>query len=160
MEAHPYMVDLTEVFSHLKREQEALSAPRTQEQVQNELLDEILKDVDKSLWNLVRKWHITGYDADDLMQELRIKIWQVIDSEQYDPYRSKPTTFFQIICTNHLKRLNDMAKAHKRIPERYALLANYEEDLAGEVEDHIFITELLNQCETKEQFDDLLSLFG
>ena len=70
------------------------------------ILEEIFKDLDKMLWNLALTTKIPGYDPDDLMQEMRIKIWKTIKHNNYDPERVKPTSFYYRVCKRHLINLN------------------------------------------------------
>jgi RNA polymerase sigma factor (sigma-70 family) len=72
----------------------------------DEILDEIYKRTDKMLWHIAQTSNIAGYDAEDLMQEMRIKIWKVIKDNKYDPELCKETTFFYKVCKRHLIDLN------------------------------------------------------
>lgn len=72
----------------------------------DEILKEIYKRTDKMLWHLAQTSNIPGYDADDLMQEMRIKIWKVIEENKYDPEMCRETTFFYRVCKHHLIDLN------------------------------------------------------
>ena len=71
-----------------------------------QILVEILDETENMLWNLARTTKIPGYDPDDLMQEMRIKIWQTIKGNHYDPERVKPTSFYYRVCKRHLINLN------------------------------------------------------
>jgi len=74
--------------------------------ITDEIVEEILKDTEKVMWKIARTTHIPGYDADDLMQEMRIKVWQTVIANNYDPERVKPSSFFHRVCKNLLIDLN------------------------------------------------------
>ncbi len=68
----------------------------------DELLSEVLAETEKMMWSLARNTTIPGYDADDLMQEMRIKVWRTIKDSKYDPEQTKPTSFYYRVCKNCL----------------------------------------------------------
>jgi len=70
------------------------------------IIDEIYRETDRMIWSLARNTHIPGYDTDDLIQEMRIRIWEVIRDNQYDPERCRETSFFYRVCKRHLRGLN------------------------------------------------------
>lgn len=70
--------------------------------ITEDLLSEILKDCNDMMWQLAHSTKIPGYDADDLMQEMRIKIWRTIKDSKYDPEQTKPTSFYYRVCKNCL----------------------------------------------------------
>lgn len=72
----------------------------------DQILEEILKETDKMLWSLARNTNIPGYDPDDLMQEMRIKIWETVKNNLYDPELVKETSFYYRVCKNYLIDLN------------------------------------------------------
>jgi DNA-directed RNA polymerase specialized sigma24 family protein len=74
--------------------------------VTEQILNEVLKECDNILWKLARTTKVPGFDADDLMQEMRIKIWKTVKNNHYDPERVKPTSFYYRVCKNHLINLN------------------------------------------------------
>lgn len=55
---------------------------------------------------LAKKWHIAGYDADDLAQEGLIALWKA--SERYDPSRGASFKTYASICINN--RYRDLAR--------------------------------------------------
>lgn len=62
----------------------------------NQLLAELYLELD-SLMNKFAynpHWTISGFEREDLKQEMRIKVWKVVSRGKYDPTRCKPTTFF------------------------------------------------------------------
>lgn len=71
-----------------------------------QITEEVLKDTENLMWNLARNTKIPGYDPEDLMQEMRTKIWQTIRDNNYDPERVKPTSFYYRVCKRHLINLN------------------------------------------------------
>lgn len=71
-----------------------------------QILNDILEDTQNIMWKLARTTRIPGYDADDLMQEMRIKVWETVKKNDYDPDRCKPTSFYYRVCKNHLINLN------------------------------------------------------
>lgn len=75
-------------------------------EITEKIVNEVLQDTENMLWRLARTTLIPGFDADDLMQEMRIKIWQTIREDKYDPERIKPTSFYYRVCKNHLINLN------------------------------------------------------
>jgi hypothetical protein len=70
------------------------------------IIEEIYKETDQMLNSLARNTKIPGYDTDDLVQEMRIIIWEVIRDDKYDPERCKETSFFYKVCKRHLRGLN------------------------------------------------------
>ena len=106
-----------------------------------DIFNEVLKDCERVMWNIAHSYHIRGYDADDLMQEMRLKIWETIKNNQYDPERTKPTTFYHRVCFNCVysinakKFINYQKRKGKELPlvPKDALDASvpyYERDLA------------------------------
>lgn len=79
---------------------------RSMDNLTEQILIEILNETENVLWSLARTTKIPGYEADDLMQEMRIKIWKTIKADQYDPDRVQPTSFFYRVCKRHLINLN------------------------------------------------------
>lgn len=102
----------------------------------DEILNEVLKDTENIMWKLARTTHIPGYEADDLMQEMRIKIWQTIEKNHYDPELCKPTSFYYRVCKNHLINLN------KSTISRYA---------STKAEDRVHKDALNEKLDQKEQ---------
>lgn len=76
------------------------------EQITDKILNEVLKDTENMMWKLARTTRIPGYDVDDLMQEMRIKVWETVKKNHYDPELCKPTSFYYRVCKNHLINLN------------------------------------------------------
>ncbi len=72
----------------------------------DELIQEVFKDLENVMWNLARNTKIPGYDADDLMQEMRIKVVDTLKNNNYDPDKCKPTSFYYRVCKNCLINLN------------------------------------------------------
>ena len=61
---------------------------------------------------LAKKWHINGYDTDDLVQEGLIALW--IASGRYDPSRGASFRTYASVCINN--RYQDLArKSSKRV---------------------------------------------
>ena len=48
---------------------------------------------------------IPGYDIEDLLQEMRIKMWERIKQGKYDPRRSRPITYFSWVFRTTLYNL-------------------------------------------------------
>ena len=55
---------------------------------------------------VAQKWHINGYDTDDLTQEGLIALWKA--SERYDPSRGASFKTYASICINN--RYRDLAR--------------------------------------------------
>ena len=55
---------------------------------------------------LAKKWHIDGYDTDDLKQEGLIALWKA--SERYDPSRGASFRTYASVCINN--RYRDLAR--------------------------------------------------
>ena len=59
---------------------------------------------------IARKWHINGYDTDDLTQEGLIALWKA--SERYDPSRGTSFKTYASICITN--RYRDLARKSKK----------------------------------------------
>lgn len=75
-------------------------------EVSEELVKTLCHDLNRVLWKIARTTHIPGYDPEDLMQEMKIKIWEVVRDNKYDPERVQPSTFFYRVCKNYLMDLH------------------------------------------------------
>lgn len=90
--------------------------------------NQILKELDEHLRaymvSMAVSHPVSGYDTEDLLQELRIKIWDKIRQGKYDPNKSKPITYFSWVFRTTLYNLNSHQKRACRI-DAY----NYSESL-------------------------------
>jgi DNA-directed RNA polymerase specialized sigma24 family protein len=71
-----------------------------------QIVNEVLKETESVMWKMARTTYIPGFDCDDLMQEMRIKIWETIKNNGYDPERTRETSFYYRVCKNCLIDLN------------------------------------------------------
>lgn len=59
---------------------------------------------------MARKWHINGYDTDDLTQEGLIALWKA--SERYDPSLGTSFRTYASVCIAN--RYRDLARKSKK----------------------------------------------
>lgn len=104
------------------------------DRVTDQLLTELYERLDPIMWKLARDTKINGYDTEDLVQEMRIKVWQVIDRNKYDPERCKETSFFYRVCKNHLISLYRKSQFNLRKYDMLNMAVPYYEE-TDEVEE-------------------------
>ena len=91
-------------------------------------------------------WFIPGFAQSDLLQELRVVLWEA--QEKYDSDRGSFKTFLYRACLNHMLDLNKSQRCQKRYPkqppislEEVVILPAVEDDLE-DIETQEFVTRL------------------
>lgn len=66
-------------------------------------------------YSFANKFPVPGMEPDDIVQELRIKVWETLQRNKFDPNRDvRPSTFFHLVLTRHAMNLQRAALAKKR----------------------------------------------
>lgn len=83
------------------------------DQTENELISALMDELRPIQISLATRYPVKGMDVDDIVQELNIKMWDVVKKGKYDPMRCKPTSYFWRVFFNHIvdlnrKRVDDM----------------------------------------------------
>jgi len=88
--------------------------------LENEIVSLLSTQLEGYMITLAQDHPVPGYDQEDLLQEMRIAIYEKIKKAKYNPKRSLPITYFSWVFRTTLSNLN--AKAHRdcRIAASYA----------------------------------------
>lgn len=73
--------------------------------LENDIVDELDRLLRGYMVTLAVSHPIPGYDVEDLLQEMRFKMWDKIRQGKYDPNRTKPITYFSWVFRTTLYNL-------------------------------------------------------
>lgn len=81
----------------------------------NSTINRMENDIVEALDHKLRAYMVTlavahpvpGYEVEDLLQEMRIKMWEKVRDGKYDPQRTKPITYFSWVFRTTLFNLRN-----------------------------------------------------
>lgn len=83
--------------------------------LENEILDQLDQHLRAYMVVMATMHPVPGYDTDDLLQEMRFKMWDKIRQGKFDPNKSKPITYFSWVFRTTLYNLNQYHHRQCRI---------------------------------------------
>lgn len=104
-------------------------------EIEETIFNEINEELTPIIYKLAGKFKIAGYDRDDLVQEMRIKLWNIIKNNKYNPDICRPSTFFYRVFYNLIIDLNRLKK--DPVDEGLEIFGNFDKELIPPVENVI-----------------------
>lgn len=91
------------------------------------LSERALSDMEDDISFQCTRYHIPGYDYDDLKQECRLRLWQQLCNDKFNVYLGpKFRTWGNFVIKNHL---NNLLRGVSRDERRSAVYINIREQL-------------------------------
>jgi DNA-directed RNA polymerase specialized sigma24 family protein len=82
-----------------------LETADTVRRMDNEIVSELSRQLEGYMVTLATAHPVPGYDIEDLLQEMRIKMWERVSQGKYDPSRTRPITYFSWVFRTTLYNL-------------------------------------------------------